>query len=98
MKALVIAIAAFTLPVYAQQAVLLVRHAELQGGAMAEPKHLPLSEAGAARAERPAATRKDVSIGAICVTDFVRPRQTAEPQARAIGEEPTVLPKGVPQA
>ncbi len=34
----------------AQQAVVLVRHAELQGAAMADPKHLPLSEAGEARA------------------------------------------------
>ena len=97
MKALVIAIVAFTFPVYAQQAVLLVRHAELQGAAMAEPKHLPLSEAGEARAERLAAMLKDASIGAIYVTDFVRTQKTAEPLARAIGKEPTVLPKGDPK-
>ena len=83
--------------VQAQQAVILVRHAELQGGqgaAMAPPKHLPLSEAGEARAQRLASHLKDAGVGAIYVTDFVRTQKTAEPLAREIKKEPTVLPKG----
>ena len=52
-----LAIAAFVVTAsaaaaYAQQAVILVRHAELEGAAMAEPKVLPLSESGEARAKR----------------------------------------------
>lgn len=97
MKAVAIALVALALPAYAQQAVFLVRHAELQGAAMAEPKHLPLSEAGEARAARLAAMLKDAGIDAIYVTDFVRTQKTAEPLARAIGKEPTVLPKGDPK-
>ena len=81
----------------AQQAVILARHAELQGAAMAEPKSLPLSEAGEARAQRLAALLKDAGIGAVYVTDFVRTNKTGEPLARQIGKELTVLPKGDPQ-
>lgn len=87
-------LAAFAAMAHAQQAVILVRHAELPGAAMAEPKILPLSEAGAARAERLAAMLKDSGVGAIYVTDFVRTRKTAEPLARLINRELTVLPKG----
>ena len=82
---------------HAQQAVILVRHAELQGAAMAEPKHLPLSEAGEARARRLAMMLKDSAIGAIYVTDFVRTNKTGEPLARELNKELTVLPKGDPQ-
>ena len=78
----------------AQQVVILVRHAELQGAAMAEPKHLPLSEAGEARAKRLASMLKDSGIGAIYVTDFVRTNKTAEPLSRELNKELTVLPKG----
>ena len=78
----------------AQQVVMLVRHAELQGAAMAEPKHLPLSETGEARAKRLASMLKESGIGAIYVTDFVRTNKTAEPLAREINKELTVLPKG----
>lgn len=81
----------------AQQVVILVRHAELQGAAMAEPKHLPLSEAGEARAKRLASMLKDSGIGAIYVTDFVRTNKTAEPLARELNKELTVLPKGDPR-
>jgi broad specificity phosphatase PhoE len=89
--------AAFSPATNAQQAVFLVRHAELQGAAMAEPKHLPLSEAGEARAKRLASLLKDAGIGAIYVTDFVRTNKTAEPLSREINKELTVLPKGDPQ-
>lgn len=81
----------------AQQAVVLVRHAELQGAAMAEPKHLPLSEAGEVRANRLATMLKDSDIGAIYVTDFVRTNKTGEPLARELKKELTALPKGDPQ-
>ena len=82
---------------YAQQAVILVRHAELEGAAMAEPKYLPLSEAGEARARRLAAMLKDADVGAIYVTDFVRTSKTGEPLARELNKELTVLPKGDPR-
>lgn len=82
---------------YAQQVVILVRHAELQGAAMAEPKRLPLSEVGQARAQRLALMLKDSDIGAIYVTDFVRTNKTGEPLARELNKELTVLPKGDPQ-
>ena len=81
----------------AQQAVILVRHAEIQGAAMAEPKGLPLTEAGEARARRLATLLTDAGISAIYVTDFVRTSETAAPLARALNKEPVVLPKGDPQ-
>ena len=87
----------FASMVSAQQAVILVRHAELQGAAMAEPKHLPLSEAGEVRAKRLASILKDSGVGAIYVTDFVRTNKTAEPLSRDLNKELTVLPKGDPR-
>jgi len=90
-------LAAFAATANAQQAVILVRHAELQGAAMAEPKHLPLSEAGEVRAKRLASILKDSGVGAIYVTDFVRTNKTAEPLARELNKELTVLPKGDPR-
>jgi broad specificity phosphatase PhoE len=81
----------------AQQTVILVRHAELQGEAMAEPKQLPLSEAGEARAKLLASVLRDAGIDAIYVTDFLRTNKTAEPLARALGKDLIVLPKGDPQ-
>lgn len=81
----------------AQQAVILVRHAELAGAAMAPPKSLPLSPEGLARAQRLAALLKDAGVAAIYVTDFVRTQDTAAPLAQALGQAPVVLPKGDPQ-
>lgn len=81
----------------AQQAVILVRHAELQGAAMAPAKDLALSEAGEARAKRLASILKDTSVGAIYVTDFARTSKTAEPLSRELNRELTVFPKGDPQ-
>jgi len=81
----------------AQQAVILVRHAELAGAAMAEPKQLPLSAAGEERAKRLAYILKDSRVDAIYVTDFMRTRQTAAALARELNKEPTVLPKGDPR-
>lgn len=64
-----------------QTAIFLVRHAEKATEAN-EPA-VPLSAAGAARAERLAAILRDSGVDAIYVTDTVRARQTAEPLARA---------------
>ncbi|MGE3537951.1 MAG: histidine phosphatase family protein [Candidatus Tectimicrobiota bacterium] len=81
----------------AQQAVILIRHAELQGAAMAEPKYIPLSETGQERAGRLAQLLHASGIGAIYVTDFTRTQQTATPLARALKQEATIMPKGDPQ-
>jgi Histidine phosphatase superfamily (branch 1) len=67
-----------------QQAVILVRHAELQGAAMAPAKDLQLSDAGDARAKRLSSMLTDAGVGAIYVTDFVRTSKTAEVLSRAL--------------
>jgi broad specificity phosphatase PhoE len=64
---------------------------------MAEPKSLPLSEAGDVRAKHLIAILKDTDIGAIYVTDFVRTKKTAEPLARELKKDLTIVPKGDPQ-
>ncbi len=84
-------------PARAQQEVILVRHAELQGAAMADPKSLPLSPDGKARAQRLAAMLKDSGVAAIYVTDFARTNQTAQPLSHELDRPLTVLPKGDPQ-
>jgi 2,3-bisphosphoglycerate-dependent phosphoglycerate mutase len=81
----------------AQQEIILVRHAELQGAAMADPKSLPLSADGKARAQRLASILKDSGVGAIYVTDFARTNQTAQPLSQGIDRPLTVVPKGDPQ-
>lgn len=81
----------------AQQAVILVRHAELPGAAMANPKDVPISPTGRARAQRLAALLKDAGVSAIYVTDFLRTNQTAQPLAQALGKPLTVVPKGDPK-
>jgi phosphohistidine phosphatase SixA len=88
------ALVAFASIASAQQAVILVRHAELQGAAMAPAKELQLSEAGEARANQLSSILKDASIGAIYVTDFVRTSKTAEALSRELNRELTVVPKG----
>ena len=65
----------------AQRAVLVVRHAEKDSDS--SEKTVPLSRAGAERAERLAALLKDAGVTAIYSTDTVRTRATAEPLARA---------------
>ena len=88
---------AFASMASAQQAVILVRHAELPDAAMAPAQDLPLSEAGEARAMRLSNMLKDAGVGAIYVTDFVRTNKTAQPLSREINRELIVLPKGDPQ-
>jgi len=64
----------------AQQAIVLVRHAEKAIDSN-EPE-VPLSEAGRARAARLAGLLRDAAVTAIYATDTARARQTAEPLAR----------------
>ena len=78
----------------AQQTVILVRHAELQGTAMAEPRELPLSDKGKARAQRLADLLADAGVAAIYVTDFQRTNQTAQPLAYRIDRPLTTVLKG----
>jgi broad specificity phosphatase PhoE len=66
----------------AQKAVFVVRHAEKASDA--NEKDVPLSEQGKARADRLAAMLRDAGVTAICSTDTVRTRATAEPLARAL--------------
>ena len=90
-------LAAFSSVAYSQQAVFLVRHTELVGQPMAQPKDMPLSEAGQARAERLASLLKDAGINAIYTTEFLRTRKTAEPLAQALKIEIKVVQKGGPE-
>ena len=46
---------------------------------------------GRARAESLATMLKDARIGQIFITEFKRTRQTAEPLAKVLGVEPTVI-------
>ena len=94
-----IALAAQLVPAVAaaQQEVILVRHAELQGAAMADPKSLPLSPVGRERAQRLAGMLKDSEVAAIYVTDFARTNQTALPLSKELDRPLTVVPKGDPQ-
>lgn len=64
----------------AQQAIVLVRHAEKAIDSN-EPE-VPLSEAGRARAARLAGLLRDAAVTAIYATDTERARQTAEPLTR----------------
>jgi broad specificity phosphatase PhoE len=87
----------FSCVAYAQQAVFLVRHADLVGQAMAPPKDLPLSEAGQARAEKLASLLKDAGVTAIYTTEFLRTRKTAEPLAQTLKIEIKEVEKGAPE-
>lgn len=66
----------------AQEAVLIVRHAEKQTDAN-EPE-VPLSDAGKARAQRLASLLSDSGVTAIYATATERARKTAEPLARKL--------------
>jgi len=78
----------------AQQAVILVRHAELDNVPGVDPRQVALSGAGEARAERLAGLLAQARLGAVYATDFARTQQTAAPSAKAAGKEVTVLAKG----
>jgi broad specificity phosphatase PhoE len=79
----------------AQHPVFVVRHAERADAGMATATSMAndpeLSEAGKARAQSLATLLKDAGVTAIFVTEFKRTQQTAEPLAKALGIQPTVL-------
>jgi hypothetical protein len=79
----------------AQQAIILVRHAEketnqqtLQGVA---DKDVPLSKAGKERAKALATHLKDAGIDAVYTSFAKRTQLTAEPLAKSIGKSPIVI-------
>jgi broad specificity phosphatase PhoE len=73
---------------FAQQSLLIVRHAERQTGQGDDG----LSEAGRQRAARLAAVLANAGITHIFVSDRKRTSETAEPLARARGLRPIVIP------
>src|SRR4051812_24106375 len=79
---------------HAQQAVILVRHAELENTPGLDARQVPLSDAGRARAQRLAALVANSGVAAIYATDFARTQQTAAAPAALAGREVTVLSKG----
>lgn len=78
---------------HAQRAVIVVRHAELQGQTMAQPAQTPLSDEGLARAQRLADLLQPTGITAVYATEFVRTRSTAAPLAEQQGLPVTVVSK-----
>ncbi len=88
------ALALSALPALAQQAVILVRHAEQTqtGGGMMDGDP-PLNEAGQRRAAALAESLREAGITAIGTSQYVRARQTAEPLAAALKIEPVVVKK-----
>lgn len=85
----------FAVPAAAQQLVFVVRHAERADAASGASPMMAsdpdLSEAGRTRAQSLATMLKDAKIAAIFVTPYRRTRQTAEPLAKALGIETTVI-------
>ena len=83
-----------TLHAQAQQTVFVVRHAErgdAGAGATMMGADPDLSDIGRARSQSLATVLKDARITAIFVTEFKRTQQTAEPVAKALGIQPTVV-------
>jgi broad specificity phosphatase PhoE len=80
-------------PAFAQQAVILVRHAEqaLVGGMMdGDP---PLTEDGTRRAQSLVGLLKDAGVTAIYASQYLRSRETATPLAQALNLEVRTAPK-----
>ena len=78
----------------AQNAVFVTRHAERADAAAGAPMMASdpeLSDVGRARAQSLAATLKDAGVTAIFVTEYKRTQQTAEPLAKLLGIQPTVV-------
>lgn len=91
----IIAVLTFAVPAAAQQAIFVVRHAERadtsSGGSPMMAADPDLSDAGKARAQSLAVTLKDANITAIYTTQYKRTQQTAEPLAKALGIQLTVV-------
>ena len=77
------------------QSVFVVRHAEradtAAGASPMMASDPDLSDAGRARAQSLAAMLKDAGVTAIFTTQYKRTRQTAEPLAKTLGLEVTVV-------
>lgn len=88
--ALLIALSLITMTMNAATTIILVRHAEKApvGGDM------PLSEAGAARAQELARVLADARVSAIYATQFRRTQETVAPLAKALGIEPKIIEAG----
>lgn len=70
----------------AQEAILLVRHAE-----QTPPPNVVLTQAGHLRAAALAHRLKDSGVTAIFTTNATRTQETAAPTAKALGITPTVV-------
>ena len=79
---------------FAQEAVILVRHAELAAAPGVEPRQVPLSEDGQQRAQRLAALLANAGVSAVYATDFERTQATGMPIARLAGRDVTIVSKG----
>jgi phosphohistidine phosphatase SixA len=99
--ALALILAGASASLSAQQTIFVVRHAERTDTGLEASKMQTdpdLSEAGKARAQSLAMMLKDAGIKTIYVTQFKRTHQTAEPLAKALGIQPTVVQsKDLPQ-
>jgi phosphohistidine phosphatase SixA len=84
-----------SVPALAQGTIFVVRHAERAdagtGGTTMMATDPNLSDAGRARAESLAAMLRDAKITTIYTTEYNRTKQTAEPLAKALGIQPTVV-------
>jgi probable phosphoglycerate mutase len=77
----------------AQQAILLVRHADTsRQEAMSNPD-IPLTQAGERRALALASLLKESGINVIYTTGMIRTVKTAEPLAKLLAIEPKVYPQ-----
>lgn len=81
------AISGAAIPARAQEAVILVRHAEKAD----ESEDADLSDKGKARAEALARLLGRAAVDAIYVTQYKRTRQTVAPLAEALGLQPKQL-------
>jgi broad specificity phosphatase PhoE len=83
---IVMTVAAMATPALAQEAILLVRHAE-----QSSPPDVVLTEAGHRRAAALAHRLKDSGITAIFTTNATRTQETAQPLAKALGITPKLI-------
>jgi len=92
--ALTLAVLLATVSLVTAQTVFVVRHAERADtatGASMTATDPDLSEIGHARAQSLAVALKDAGVTAIYVTEFKRTQQTAEPLAKVLGIQATVV-------